>query len=176
MRVTLLLILSSLLALSCGSEPVPGPGRNVTSPAVTAAAVCPLPLTPLPAEEESLAPPAGVEIVEIKENFFLGQISDIYLNPDEYIGRIIKLEGMWFVAEEEGEAHAMVIRYGPGCCANDAVAGFEVIWDEKSPQDDAWVEACGLLEKYRVLDEEYLRLRLSSLQVLQRRGMETVWR
>ncbi|MDR1397578.1 MAG: hypothetical protein LBJ14_07585 [Desulfarculales bacterium] len=196
MKIIVLLILSALLAFSGGGAPAPGPGRSVASPApgpessrltgnggILVASPAPeaevprlFSSSPLPAEDEALPPLSERETVEIKENFFLSQISDIYLNPDEYAGKIIKLEGMWFSAEEEGQTNAAVVRYGPGCCLNDALAGFEVVWGEKNPQNEAWVEACGLLEKYRLEDDEYLRLRLSSLRILERRGKETVWR
>jgi zinc transport system permease protein len=119
------------------------------------------------------------DIVEIREKMFVEQTNDVYLNPDEYIGRTIRLEGMFGIVEsEEGEPPCYyVYRFGPGCCGYDANAGFEVTWGDggKSyPNENDWTEATGVLESYEYDGEQYLRLALSSLTVKSQRGKERV--
>ena len=117
------------------------------------------------------------DIVEIKEKMFVAQTNDVYINPDEYLGRTIKLEGMFGLDLEISPPVYYVFRYGPGCCAYDANAGFEVVWkDEKTayPNENDWVEATGVLESYEDDGEPYLRLALTSLAVKAERGLERV--
>jgi len=120
--------------------------------------------------------------IEIREKMFATQVSDVYLNAEDYLGKTIKLEGL-FKSElyyGKDEPYCFVIRYGPGgCCGMDANIGFEVAWARENakpyPVEDSWVEATGVLKTY---EEDgyanYLYLDLSSLNVLSRRGAETV--
>jgi hypothetical protein len=119
------------------------------------------------------------EVVEIKEKLFLAQTNDVYLNPEEYLGKTIKLEGI-FQSYDVEPPYYFVIRYGPGCCGNDGYAGFEVAWNsdgpgEKTyPEENDWVEAVGVLGTYEEDDYPYLCIALSSLTVKQERGAEFV--
>jgi zinc transport system permease protein len=120
--------------------------------------------------------------IEIKEKMFIAQVNDVYLNPEDYLGRTIKLEGVFTFEQYAGyeNPYCFVIRYGPGCCGNDGNAGFEVAWDtppgeEKSyPEPNAWVEATGMLTTYEEDGYPYLYLSLASLNVLDTRGAEFV--
>ena len=118
-------------------------------------------------------------VVEIKEKMFATQVSDVYLNAPEYLGKTIKLEGVFKREKYSGdeEPYNFVIRYGPGgCCGGDAYVGFEVKWDKENtrayPAAESWVEAAGKLKVDK--DGNYLYLDLASLTVLSRRGAETV--
>lgn len=108
---------------------------------------------------------------------FIAQTNDIYINPEDYLGKTIKYEGMFQSGylEETDTTYYYVIRYGPGCCGYDANAGFEVAWDGGYPEADDWVEIVGVLEQYEEDGYEYLRLNLSSLRVLETRGAEYVY-
>jgi uncharacterized membrane protein YcgQ (UPF0703/DUF1980 family) len=123
--------------------------------------------------------PPGKGVVEIKEKMFIAQVNDVYLNADDYMGKTIKLEGIFKQDEGYDKSYFFVIRYGPGCCGFDGTAGFEVVWaNEKAghyPAVDSWVEAAGVLKSYKE-DEymQYLYLDLASLNVLSKRGAETV--
>ena len=119
-------------------------------------------------------------VIEIKERFFITRLNDIYLNKEKYIGRTIKLEGIfgndyW---EADDKRYFSVYRNGPGCCFNDSQAGIEVIYPESTdipyPENNAWVEAIGVLEEYQEDGATYLRLRLDRLEEKQDRGAETV--
>lgn len=117
--------------------------------------------------------------VEIKEKLFLTQMNDIFANKEDYMGKTIKYEGMFFSAyyEPADSNFNVVIRYGPGCCVGDGTVGLEVRWEDDSiqtPEADDWVEVIGVLEEYEELGATYLRLNLSSLKVLDKRGAETV--
>lgn len=120
--------------------------------------------------------------VEIKEKMFISQTNDILVNTDDYLGKDIKMEGMFFAMpyEPTNSMFYMVARYGPGCCGDDGFVGLEVAWvddaaqEANMPSEEDWVEAIGTLEEYEELGSSYLRLNLKSLRVLTKRGAETV--
>ena len=119
------------------------------------------------------------ETVEIKEKLFIGQINGIYLNAGDFLGKTIKLEGIFSQIPYNEETFCFVFRYGPGCCVGDGYAGFEVTWAKENaqpyPENDSWVEATGELKAYeRNGYPQYLYLDLSSLNVLSTRGEEFV--
>jgi len=119
------------------------------------------------------------DAVEIGEKMFLTQVNDIYLNADDYLGKTIKLEGIFKQDEGFDKTYCFVIRYGPGCCGYDGTAGFEVAWTadkiKKYPVVDSWVEAIGVLKYYQEDPSmKYLYLDLTSLTTLSKRGVETV--
>ena len=120
------------------------------------------------------------DIFEIKEKMFIAQINDVYLNFEDYLGKTIKLEGI-FKSEQfydDAEPYLFVIRYGPGCCGTDGNAGFEVKWDKDRmrpyPAVESWVSATGVLKIEEEGNAKYLYLDLSSLDVLSKRGAEVV--
>jgi putative membrane protein len=119
----------------------------------------------------------NTDIVEIGEKMFIAQVNDIYLNADDYLGKKIKLEGVFKQSTGE-EPYYFVIRYGPGCCGNDGLVGFEVAWDKEKakpyPADDSWVEAEGVLKSYEEEGFQLSYIDLTSLNVLAKRGAETV--
>ncbi|MDR2477793.1 MAG: metal ABC transporter permease [Treponema sp.] len=125
---------------------------------------------------KKIAPRKG-DIVEIKEKLFIAQTNDVYLNPEEYLGKTIKLEGLFKREGYESRSYCFVIRYGPGCCGSDGNAGFEVAWDDRGtayPAIDSWVGATGILKRYEEDGFPYLYLALSELTVLPERGAEFV--
>ena len=120
------------------------------------------------------------DTVEIREKMFVSQVNDVYLNTDEYLGKTIKLEGIFKQDQGYEKLYCFVLRYGPGCCGTDGNVGFEVAWANEEAQSypavDSWVEATGVLKTYEEEDgyAPYLYLDLSSLNVLNKRGAETV--
>jgi zinc transport system permease protein len=118
-------------------------------------------------------------VIEIKEKMFIAQTNDVYLNPGEYMGKTLKLEGL-FKREQYGEhAYCFVLRYGPGCCGSDGNAGFEVSWgntpaEGSFPPVDEWVEAIGTLKTYEEDGNPFIYIALSELNVLDKRGAEFV--
>ncbi|MDR0563184.1 MAG: hypothetical protein LBG73_10935 [Spirochaetaceae bacterium] len=121
------------------------------------------------------------KVIEIKEKMFIAQTNEIYLNPEDYLGKTLKLEGI-FQAQKDytlnGNPYYFVIRNGPGCCPGiDSSAGFEVLWEnpeETYPNPNDWVEAVGVLSQYEEDGYPYLCLSLTSLKTLDTRGAEFV--
>ncbi|GMO59237.1 MAG: hypothetical protein Ta2A_05060 [Treponemataceae bacterium] len=114
-------------------------------------------------------------VVEIKDRLFIAQTNDMFLNPDDYFGKTVKVAGIFKLGGYE-DPHYFVIRYGPGCCGYDGTAGFEVKWDSagKYPEQDAWVEALGEFKSYEEDGYPYYYISLSQLDTKQERGLEYV--
>jgi uncharacterized membrane protein YcgQ (UPF0703/DUF1980 family) len=123
------------------------------------------PKSPAASENAGFAPEVSKDgAIEIKEKMFVAQTNEIYQNAADYLGKTIRLTGLFKTFEgENGAKYYTVVRYGPGCCGTDSNPGFEALWDKGYPDEDAWVEATGVLEAYTEDGEEYLRLALSSL-------------
>ena len=129
--------------------------------------------------EEKVQYESKKDVVEIKEKMFISQVNDVYLNKEDYLGKKIKLEGLFKMEQGYDKSYCYVLRYGPGCCGYDGNVGFEVSWNKDKekpyPGEDSWVEATGELKTY---DEdgyaEFLYLDLVSLNVLDKRGQEKV--
>ena len=163
----LILLLSVGLMSGCGSNAALAnapEAKDATNTQATASA-----------NQAETPSPVG-DVIEIKEKLFLAQTNDIYINKDDYLGKTIKYEGIFDVFEipELKLKYYSVIRYGPGCCGDDGNVGFEVKWDSDYPNQNDWVEAVGILEEYNEGEYTYLRLALTSLEVLSERGAETV--
>jgi uncharacterized membrane protein YcgQ (UPF0703/DUF1980 family) len=111
---------------------------------------------------------------------FIAQTNDIYLNAEDYLGKTIRLEGLFKTDsyDDLSKTYCFVMRYGPGCCGNDGSAGFEVAWPDGQkrpyPSEDDWVRAEGTLRYYDEDGYPYLYLALASLTVEQNRGAEFV--
>jgi uncharacterized membrane protein YcgQ (UPF0703/DUF1980 family) len=146
--------------------------------------------TALPAERpKAPANPEKIDL-EIREKLFIAQTNEIYLNPEDYLGKTIRLEGLFKIEAYTGEdkKYCFVLRYGPGCCGNDGSAGFEVAWNSPPanagvktlpaeplyPKEDTWVEAVGLLDTYEEDGYPYIYLDLFSLTEKEPRGAEFV--
>ncbi len=126
------------------------------------------------AAAEDVLPAADGDIVEIREKMFITQINDVYLNPEDYADKKIKLEGFYSVYQVDGKSIHSVIRNGPGCCGNDGVAGFEFVWDGEYPQKNDWLRVVGTLATKEENGMEYVYLNAVEVEVLKERGAEFV--
>jgi len=115
------------------------------------------------------------EIIEIEDRFFILQTQDIMVNHNDYIGRTIRYQGMFFsqIWEPTGEEFFMVIRFTDDCCGGtDGFVGFEVyLGDIPRPIDNTWVDITGVL----AWDNGFIRLNLVSLETPPERGEEFVF-
>lgn len=117
------------------------------------------------------------DIVEIREKMFVTQILDVYYNTEDYMGKQLKWQGIYVEDTdlETNEVYSSVIRYSPGCCGDDGVAGFEILLsDEKKPSVNDWVEVTGTLTKIESGGYEYLAVEVTDILIMEERGEEFV--
>jgi len=131
-------------------------------------------------QENNKAPSKTTEnekgVFDIREKMFIAQCNDIYLNPDEYKGRSIKIEGFCYVYTDSNtrKIRYVVMRKGPGCCGNDGAAGFEFTYDGKYPISNDWLEVIGTVEAVNIDKSDTVILRASQITVKDTRGAEYV--
>jgi len=111
---------------------------------------------------------ADSDTIIIDDKVFIAMVSDIYANTDNYIGKTIKLSGLYDITKDDktGKTYYSVYRCDTaGCCT----CGIEVDWDDNfdypSPQQDQNVTATGVLDSYEENDQKYLVLHLSELTI-----------
>jgi len=116
------------------------------------------------------------DILEIGERFFLTQMNQIYLNRENYLGRTIRYEGMFYTISWEDYTYHLVIRHTFGCCGNDGMAGFDVALNGIEPfPDNTWVEVTGVLSEFE-FSEWYnmLYVDVATIVEMPERGSEFV--
>ncbi|MDR0425504.1 MAG: hypothetical protein LBH39_08680 [Clostridiales Family XIII bacterium] len=162
-------------------SPLSGQSNNNGTQSVDISGAANSPDTPAHQSASEVAASMGSvkdgDIIDIGEKMFATQINEIYLNAEDYLGKTLRYQGMFQnqLWPETGVVYCYVVRNGPGCCGTDSNPGFEVLWDSDYPKADDWVEATGVLEAYEEDGFDYLRVRLSSLEVMDARGAETVY-
>lgn len=117
------------------------------------------------------------EIIDITEKMYVTYINDIYVNKEDYLGKTVKIEGMFKGAyyDKTDTTYYYVYRVGPGCCGNDgSMCGFEFTYDGEMPKDNDWIKVIGVLDSYEEDGAEYLTIRATSVEVMDERGAETV--
>jgi len=114
------------------------------------------------------------DVMEITDRAFIMQVDNIYTNSHLYLGRMIRYEGIFETVNWHGAPSHIVFRNAPGCCGDDGVVGFEVYLDGAEPfADNAWVAITGELEEHAGASGG-IRLRITSIEELDERGMEFV--
>ena len=113
-------------------------------------------------------------VIEIGDRLFIMQVDNIYTNPQRYLGRTVRLQGIFETHHWEGQTNHVVFRNAPGCCGDDGMVGFLLNLDgAASPADNAWVEVTGELERFGMMPNE-IRLRVLDIEEMAERGMEFV--
>lgn len=107
----------------------------------------------------------STKVLEITDNFFIEQTTDMYLNLEDYIGKTVKIEGLIYQYQDDnGDICYAVVRNTPGCCGNDGLAGVDIRYDGEYPKIDTWVEVQGVIGKDIVFGEEVPAIRVSSIK------------
>ncbi|MCL2398336.1 MAG: hypothetical protein FWC91_01160 [Defluviitaleaceae bacterium] len=116
------------------------------------------------------------DVLEIGERFFVNQTLSIVLNQHEYVGRMVRYEGIFATFPDQGTDTHLVYRYVPGCCSPSGIVGFIVeIGDLEPLPTNAWAEVEGVFEEF--IDHNghtSLRVAATSLRELEERGSELV--
>ena len=109
-------------------------------------------------------------VVVISERFFVHELMEVLLNHQQYIGRTIRLEGMFRTLHVDGVDRFVVMRYTFTCCSEEPI-GLEIVLGDFSPfAADAWVEVAGTL----TMNNGFLVIQVTSITELTRRGAEVV--
>lgn len=116
--------------------------------------------------------------LNITEKMYVTYINEIYTNPSSYLGKRLKIEGMFLseYIEAADTTYYYVYRQGPGCCGSDgSICGFEFTTkDGKYPNENDWIEVIGTLSAYEEFGDTYLTIKADLVKVMDERGAEIV--
>jgi uncharacterized membrane protein YcgQ (UPF0703/DUF1980 family) len=89
-------------------------------------------LTFLLSFQEAGAKDNSKSVCYLKDRFFIQQVNDINLNPQDYKDKIIQIEGLFnkYVDENNVERY-VVYRKTAGCCGDDGSSGFEFAYKKE---------------------------------------------
>lgn len=105
------------------------------------------------------------KIIEITDNFFIEQTTDIYLNLEDYLGKTIKIQGLIYTYQNNnGDICYAVVRNTPGCCGTDGLAGIDIRYDGEYPEENTWVKVEGVMGKDWALGETVPAIQVVSIE------------
>lgn len=114
------------------------------------------------------------EVIQIKEQEYLTQMTDIFTHASQYVGRTVSLEGFMMPDQNHDDIAGSVVRRTPGCCGDDGITGFSYTWDKEVPPGNAWLAVTGVLTTRGNGDTLYFVLEADEVQVKEERGLEFV--
>lgn len=109
-------------------------------------------------------------IVEIREKMFIQQCNDIYINPEQYQGKIIQMEGIYDEFQADGNVSRLIYRRSPGCCGDDGMVGFLFIYSGEMPKPNDWIKVSGTIDTVN----NTVIMNIAQLEILKLRGAEFV--
>ena len=112
-----------------------------------------------------------VDLTALSSTMVYGEVDNMLLVPEDYVGQVIKLRGTYSVNfyEPTGQYyHFVIISDAAACCAQ----GLEFFWvgehayPEDYPADDAEIEVTGVFERYEDDGGIYYRIRTNEVTIL----------
>ena len=114
------------------------------------------------------------EVVNIEEKVYLSQMTDVYMNTSDYVGRRISWEGYVLPDQIDEGVTGAVVRNTPGCCGDDGLTGFYIQWAGAMPAENDWVRVTGVLTVRAAEDNMYFLVEAEEIEVMGERGLEFV--
>jgi len=113
----------------------------------------------------------------IKDNYFDTQVTDMTINVTNYVGKVVQLEGMYFITTP----YTFVGRYStnsmcPTCPAGISYYEYEWHSDKKIELEDekSWIKITGKITIGQDEHMEYPYIDVSSIEVMDQAGQKTV--
>ena len=118
--------------------------------------------------------------VVIPDNYFDTTINDMFLNYDKYKDKNIEIEGIYFI----NDPYTFVGRYSESNLCPNCPSGYSYLeyqldgkLDYKFTDEKEWIKVIGTLQKANDETsnyEDYYYLKVISLEIMNKRGQETV--
>lgn len=110
--------------------------------------------------------------VQLKDDYFLTNINDMYLNHNGYLGKTISYEGFIF---NDKESNVMVVGRDYYCCGYDAyIVGLECEYNGIKLSDNLWVKIKGVIQLKDNVKEAYPYVKVTSIVKLNEAGQRYV--
>jgi hypothetical protein len=125
------------------------------------------------AERDSLAPEEGVDVdlTALSSTMVFAEVYNIMVNPDDYVGRTIKMSGPYYAFYYDGNGqyyHYVIVEDATACCRQ----GLEFVWNgdhsypDDYPADNARIAVVGVFDSYDDLGNTYYHLVADDIVVL----------
>ena len=121
--------------------------------------------------------------IVIGTNYFDTTIVDIYYNPDNYLDKLIEIEG-FYITNNDGTPYTFVARYSSNALCPACPAGYSALEyqlqgkiDEKFVDEDTWMKVVGILDVGNDETsgyEDYYFLKVVNLEIMNEKGQMTV--
>ena len=118
--------------------------------------------------------------VVVGDNYFDTTINDMYLNYNNYKDKKIEIEGIYFI----NDPYTFVGRYSESNLCPNCPTGYSFIeyqldgkLDYEFTDEKEWIKVIGALQKANDETsnyEDYFYLKVISLEIMNKRGLETV--
>ena len=104
-----------------------------------------------------------VDLTALSSTMVYGEVFNMMMNPDNYIGKTIKVCGLYYASYYEATEqyyHFVIIQDATACCAQ----GLEFRWEservypEDYPQNDTEIDITGVWESYEEDGQTWYRL------------------
>jgi len=106
--------------------------------------------------------------IEIDDEDFYPWLSELFLNPDQYMDFTITLRGYVFEDDHLGDKGFLLSRYLITCCIADAMpAGILSVAEGEPPKKDQWISATGTLELRMVGDQRMPTLNMRHFETIE---------
>ena len=108
-----------------------------------------------------------VDLTILSSTMVYAEVFNILAKPDSYIGKTVKLNGLFYSSYyEDSMYYFVVITDATSCCPQ----GLEFVWNRKYPEDypdeRSKIEVTGVFSSYDELGETYYHLLVEDLRVL----------
>ena len=118
--------------------------------------------------------------IVVGDNYFDTTINDMFLNYDNYKDKKIEIEGIYFI----NDPYTFVGRYSESNLCPNCPAGYSYLeyqldgnLDYEFTDEKEWIKVIGTLQKANDETsnyEDYFYLKVTNLEIMNKRGQETV--
>lgn len=122
-------------------------------------------------EKSAASENVDVDLTVLSSTVVYGEVYNIMTQPDEYMGKTIKMSGSYYAAhsdETNQYYHYIIIADAAACCQQ----GLEFIWSgdhkypEDYPKDETKAEVIGVFSSYEELGHTYYYLAVNNITLL----------
>lgn len=123
----------------------------------------------VPAQNEDSLADLDVDLTVLSSTMVYAEVYNMMLNPDEYVGKKIKIKGLYYaeyLEDTQKYYHYVIISDATACCQS----GIEFIWGDNShiypdeyPENDTEIEICGVFNSYEEQGQKYYYLSVDDI-------------
>ena len=103
----------------------------------------------------------------IKDESFITQLDDIFINLDDYIGKTLKIQGIVKVIDDSNFSIIRLYDMAHDDHTHEVFVGIDANYSGHIPPEDTWVEASGVIDKQFKDEKEEPILKLQIISTIE---------